>query len=113
MALLERTSRESRGRACPGKSGSKAGANFVRFCEVAKKISQVAELQLGCRLQFLVENVWPEYLSDIKYFERALKLKAVAMESAEFGWINRPKIWSKKHISLGDTGTFASNGGRF
>jgi hypothetical protein len=96
-----------RGPDAPGRSG-KEGAKFVRFCRVVKDIMEVAEPVLGPRLQFLIENVWPENISDIKYFEDSMNLKAVAMDAAEFGWINRPRIWWQKSLKPGDRGTFVN-----
>ena len=62
---------------------------FVRIKGLLKDIAR----DMSVRFFFLLENVVPTNVKDLKDMEVALDVAAVEVDSAQMGWHRRPRVW--------------------
>lgn len=88
----------------PGRSGPE-GQKFDRYCEYANEIEQ----QVGSRIvHHLCENVVMANHDEASHFSQRLNSSPVAMDSADFSPVNRPRLfWTRIKWSVPRTNPFS------
>ena len=92
--LAAGTPRKQLSRFASNKSGleRRDSSLFLEFVRIKGLLKDIAR-DMSVRFFFLLENVVPTKIKDLKGMEVALDVAAVEVDSAQMGWHRRPRVW--------------------